>query len=157
MKMINNFRWVICLVAVLTLTSCSWEELPEYDQAEISQVNFRYRWPSTDYIDDITGEPLILEVGLTTNASIDSETGTINVVISVPAAQSYFTQAVRDGISLSNLCCQVTLSTAAKIAPTDNHKVLGIPDDWTSPHAFVVTAANGTKKNWTINVTSLNK
>lgn len=156
MKIIKNFRWLIIMALIPLFSACSWEDLPSYEEAEINSVQFRYRWKSDVYIDDITGEPLVLEVGLSTNANLVSD-GNIEVVITVPGAQSYFTQEVRDQISLSNLCCVTTISTAAKIEPADGHKVLGIPDDWSTPHKFTVTAANGTKKTWTITVTALNK
>ncbi|MCH5320041.1 MAG: hypothetical protein J1E38_10095 [Paramuribaculum sp.] len=157
MMKLKNMKWLLSLLVLPFLVSCGWEDLPSYEDANITACQFRYRWASDVYIDDVTGEPLILEMQMSANATIDAEAGTVNVAVTVPAAQSYFTTAVRDQVSLNNLCCQVTLSTAARIAPSDGNKVLGIPDNWTVPHNFVVTAADGTKKNWTITVTSFTK
>lgn len=138
-------------------TSCGWEDLPSYEEADITGVQFRYRWKSDVYKDDITGEPLILEMQMGSQPKIDAEAGTIEVTVNVPNPQSYFTSEVRETVEQNNLVGQVTLSTAARIAPADGHKVLGRPDDWTVPHNFVVTAADGTKKNWTITVVAFNK
>lgn len=157
MMKFKNIKWLLMLLVLPMFVSCSWEELPTYDEANITAVQFRYRWASDVYLDDITGEPLILEVQLNASANINAEAGTIDVAVTVPGAQSYFTPQVRDQISLNNLCCQVTLSTAARIAPADGNKVLGIPDNWSTPHKFIVTAADGSTKEWTITVTALNK
>ncbi|MDE6263816.1 MAG: hypothetical protein K2M11_01605 [Paramuribaculum sp.] len=154
---LKNIKWLLLLAMLPVFAACSWEELPSYDEADITACRFFYRWASNEYKDDVTGEPLILEMELSTSFSIDDEAGIANVAVTVPNAQSYFTSEVRSQVSQSNLCCQVTISSAARIAPADGHKVLGIPDDWTQPHKFIITAANGTKKEWTINVTSFNK
>ena len=49
------------------------------------------------------------------------------------------------------------LSTAAVIAPQDGAPTLGTPGDFSTTRRYVVTAAYGTKKDWTIQVTALNK
>ena len=49
------------------------------------------------------------------------------------------------------------LSTAAVIAPQDGAPTLGVPGDFSTTRRYLVTAANGTKKDWTIQVTALNK
>ena len=54
-------------------------------------------------------------------------------------------------------CLKVNLSTAAVIAPQDGAPTLGTPGDFSTTRRYVVTAANGTKKDWTIQVTALNK
>ncbi len=139
------------------LAACSWEDLPAYEEAEITGVQFYYRWASTTDKDPITGEPMVREQRLNVSGNIDDETGKVEVQVSLPGTNSTFTADVRNGVSLNNLVCQVSLSTAARIAPADGNKVLGVPDDWSKPHSFVVTAADGTKKSWTITVTALNK
>lgn len=39
-------KWVLLLVCLPFLNSCDWEDLPTYEEAEISAVQFYYRWPS---------------------------------------------------------------------------------------------------------------
>ena len=51
----------------------------------------------------------------------------------------------------------VGLSTAARISPLNGSPTLGVPGDWSKPNTYVVDAANGTRKNWTIEVMSLMK
>lgn len=156
---IKNIKWLLCLMMLPLFAACGWEDLPAYEDANITGIQFYYRWASTTDKDPITGEPMVREQRLNiTGGDIDDETGTVVVDVAVPAANSgNFTQAVRDQVSQSNIVCQVTLSTAARIAPVDGGKVLGVPDDWTKPHKFIVTAADGTKKEWTITVTSFTK
>ncbi|MBD5241224.1 MAG: hypothetical protein K2H50_05390 [Paramuribaculum sp.] len=154
---LKNIKWLLLLAMLPIFAACSWEELPSYEGADITACRFFYRWASNEYKDDVTGEPLILEMEMTTSFSIDDEAGTANIQVTVPNAQSYFTNEVRSQVSQNSLCCQVTLSPAARIAPADGHKILGIPDDWTEPHKFIVTAADGTKKAWTITVTKFTK
>ena len=44
----------------------------------------------------------------------------------------------------------VTISTAATIKPINGAPKLGVPGDWTKDNQYEVTAADGTKKVWTI-------
>ena len=155
---IKNIKWLFCLMMLPVLAACSWEDLPAYEDADITGIQFYYRWASATDKDPITGEPMVREQRLSvTGGDIDDQAGTVVVDVAVPGAGGNFTEAVRNGVSQSNIVCMVSLSTAARIAPADGNKVLGVPDDWTKPHKFIVTAANGTKKEWTITVTSFSK
>lgn len=154
---LKNITWMLCLLIMPFLASCSWEELPAYEEADITGVQFYYRWASTTDKDPITGEPMVREQRLNAAADINNEAGTISVTVSLPGANATFTEEVRNSVTTNNLVCQVSLSTAARIAPADGNKVLGVPDDWSKPHEFVVTAADGTKKKWTITITNFEK
>lgn len=157
--MIKNLKWLLCLLILPLFASCGWEDLPSYEDADITGVQYYYRWASTTEKDPITGEPMVREQRMNATATIDNEKGEVNVTITVPDANDNgtFTTEVRNSVSQNNLVGQVSLSTAARIAPADGNKVLGVPDNWTVPHSFVVTAADGTKKNWTITVVAFNK
>lgn len=156
MKNIKNITWLLIVALAPLFASCSWEKLPAYDNANIDGVAFYYRYADPTAKDPITGEPIIRNGSLTTqNVNIDSNAGTITLALY--ANPNNFPATVLSGISLNNVVGTVTLPTAARIAPVGNNKVLGVPDDWTSPHQFVVTAGDGTKKNWTITVTGLTK
>lgn len=154
---LKNIKWLLCLMIIPVLASCGWEDLPAYEEADITGVQFYYRWASTTDKDPITGEPMVREQRLNASASINNEDGLITVEISLPPANAIFTEDVRNGVTLDNLVGQVSLSTAARISPADGNKVLGVPDNWSVPHKFVVKAANGATKNWTITVTGLSK
>ena len=49
-----------------------------------------------------------------------------------------------------NVVVAVTISTAATIKPINGAPKLGVPGDWTKDNQYEVTAADGTKKTWTI-------
>ena len=159
MKIFKNIKWLLLVAMAPIFASCSWEDLPAYEDANITGATFYYRYNSPTDKDPITGEPMVRNTQLDTSnrgsVSINQEAGTVSVVIY--ANPGSFPESVYSGISLNNLVGTVQLSTAARISPQDNHKALGLPDDWTSPHTFTVMAANGTKKTWTVTVTALNK
>lgn len=157
MKMIKKISWLVSILTFLSLGSCSWEDLPAYDQANIDNIYFYYRYNDPTAKDAITGEPMVRNVQLSVSSNIDADAGTVNVTVNATNQQANLPAEVYSAISLNNLVCAVQVSTAARVTKADNHRDLGLPDDWTSPHSFVLTAANGTTKNWTITVTALNK
>ena len=153
----NIIKWLLMVLVFPMLASCSWEDLPAYEDAAIEGVQFYYRWASTTDKDPITGEPVVKEQRLNVSSSIDAEQGLVTCKITLPEATGAFTEAVRNSVSLDNLVCQVTLSTAARLTPVGNAKPLGVPENWTTEHQYHVMAANGTTKLWTIKVIELNK
>lgn len=153
---LSTLKWVFLLVCMPLLTACSWEDLPAYEEAEISAVQLYHRWASTDK-DPITGEPVVKEKRLNCQSAVDSENGVINVSVSVPDAGGDFTEEVRNQVTQSKLWGQVTVSTAARITPVEGTANLGTPDDWTKERKFGVKAANGNTKIWTIKIVSFNK
>lgn len=153
----NIVKWLLIAIVLPLFAACSWEDLPSYEDANITGVQFYYRWASTTDKDPITGEPMVRQQLLGTKANINAETGTVTCEVTLPATNGTFTEEVRNGVSQDNLVCQVTLSTAARLTPVGGSKQLGVPDNWTTEHQYLVTAANGDTKTWTIKVTALNK
>lgn len=151
-----NINWLLLLLCAIFMTSCDWEDLPVYEEAEISAVQFYYRWASDD-TDPITGEPVVKEQRLTTSSNVDSDAAVIEATVTVPSASGDFTEAVRSQVSTSKLWGQVTVSTAARITPVDGSADLGTPDDWSQDRKFSVMAADGTTKVWTIRIAEFNK
>ncbi len=152
-----DMKWLMLLLCLpLLMTACDWEDLPAYEEAEISAVQFYYRWPS-DVKDPVTGEPIVKEQRLNTTNNVNSEAGTVEVSVSVPGASGDFTESVRNGVSVNKLWGQVTISSAARITPIEGSAALGTPDDWSQDRKFQVKAANGVTKNWTIKVVQFNK
>ena len=69
-----------------------------------------------------------------------------------------FTDAVRQNVSLSNLIAYIDLSTAARIMPLNGAPKLGSPGDFSAKEfKYQVTAADGTKREWTIKITDFVK
>ena len=153
---LSTLKWVFMLICMPLLAACNWEDLPAYEEAEISAVQLYHRWASTDK-DPITGEPVVKEKRLNCSSAVDSENAVIKVTVTVPAASGDFTEAVRNQVALNKLWGQVTVSTAARITPINGTANLGTPDDWTQERKFSVKAANGNTKIWTIKVVSFTK
>lgn len=142
----------------LFMTSClkgGLEDLPEYEEAEIlgiQRVEYRYYG---DDVSNIDGENLVEKVALNVTTTIEGSIVSINVT--VPEADVSFTEEERSKVSLTNLAVMASISTAARVTPLDGAPKLGIPGDWSKPNKYLVTAANGNEKEWTIQIVSLNK
>ena len=153
----SNIKWMALLLFMPFVTACSWDDLPAYGDAEISAVQFYYRWASTTDTDPITGEPVVEEQQLTTSSSVDSDAATIEATVTVPNASGDFTETVRSEVTTSQLWGTVTVSTGARITPVDGSADLGTPDDWSETRKYKVTAADGSTKTWSITIVEFNK
>jgi len=144
---------ILLLVVTLT-TSClkkGLEDYPLFDTNEITLVNAEYRFNGTDIRN---GQPVVAYQPLTVTQTVDQANAIINVQISVPAANGQFTTAEKAKVVQTKLWFNVNISTAATITPASGTPALGDPTDATKPLKYVVTAANGASRAWTINVTS---
>lgn len=130
------------------------EELDVYEGADITSVStVRYRY-ITDEKSPASGEFIVKEVDLSYTSNIDVEAGKVQIFVTVPDG---FPESELANLSKSNLLIAVALSTAARLSPLDGAPLLGVPGNWESPNLYLVEAADGTKKNWTIEVASLEK
>ena len=152
-----NIKWLFLLLCLPFMTACDWEDLPAYEEAEISAVQFYYRWPSDSRKDPITNEPIVEEQQMTTRSTVNSEKGTIEAIVTVPATNNKFTESIRNKVTVNQLWGQVTVSTAARITPIEGSAPLGTPDDWSKERRFLVKAANGATKTWTVKIVEFNK
>lgn len=152
----STVKWVFLLICLPLMNACDWEDLPAYEEAEISAVQLYYRWASNEK-DPVTQEPLVKEQRLNVSSDVNSESGVIQLTVTVPDAGGDFTEAVRSGVTTNPLWGQVTVSTAARITPIEGTAALGTPDDWGSDRKFSVKAANGNTKTWTIRIVQFNK
>lgn len=156
----RQIKWNVALVATLIITmlsSCLKKDLPvypEFDANEITLVNVEYRFNGSQIMN---GQPIVAYQKLTVAQTIDKTSSTINVVITVPPAGGEFTAEERAKVVQSKLWFYMNISTAAKISPVEGTPALGDPTDATKPLKYIVKAANGASKTWTINVTALNK
>lgn len=148
---------LLLMVMMFSFTSCltgGMDELPEYEDANITSVSaVRYRYIS-DEQSPAFGQNVVKEVNMTYKSDIDMMAASVKISVTTPAN---FPESELANLSKSNLLVAVGLSTAARISPTNGSATLGIPGDWSKPNTYTVTAANGTKKDWTIEVVSLEK
>ena len=149
-------KWLVMLLCIPFVIACDSEELAAYEEAEISAVQFYYRWAS-DIKDPITGEPVVKEQRLDTSNKVDQTKATIEVTVTVPDAKGDFNETIRSQVSAGKLWGQVTVSTAARITPIEGSAPLGTPDNWSQERKFRVTAANGKNKDWTIKIVQFRK
>lgn len=160
-KIFHNLLQVIfIIIASVSLNSCltgNLEDLPAFEEAEITDVKFDFRYKdATDVWVD--GQPTVKVVTLTVgNKVIDKAAGTVTCMLTVPAASGPFTAAIRQQVTLSEIVGKFNISTGAAIAPLSNAPVLGVPGDFSSARQYSVTAASGQSKTWTVTITALNK
>lgn len=129
------------------------EELPSFEEADINNFRFEYRWINAE-----GNYPQLNVEGIDTKLSIDVEAGTIACVLTVPAANQDFPEAIRNQVSLTSLAGFADISTAATIRPIEGSPKLGeIADFSAGPYQYEITAANGSKKIWTLEISSFTK
>lgn len=153
----KNIIYSLIVLCTLMLSSCltsGLEELPLYEDAEITSVTaVKYRYIS-DEKSPSSGEFIVKEVDLSFEPSINEENGVVKIDVSLP---TNFPQSEIDKVNNSNLLVVINISTAARIFPIEGAPKLGIPGNWEKPNRYKVLAANGTEKQWTIEVSKLNK
>ena len=114
-------------------------------------MNFEYRWWD-EAKDQMAVKTLNIE------KQISKDDNLITCKLTVPTASGSFTDAVRQNVSLSNLIAYIDLSTAARIMPLNGAPKLGSPGDFSAKEfKYQVTAADGTKREWTIKITDFVK
>lgn len=154
---INAAILLLLLLITLASSSCLKRDLPDlplYDQNEITLVNTEYRFSGSG---TMNGQPIVAYQKLDVAQQVNKETGTINVQITVPAASGQFTTEERNKVVQTHLWFYYNVSTAATMKAIDGTPAPGDPADATKPLKYEVTAANGAKKVWTVNVTSFTK
>ena len=92
---LSDTKWfmLLLLMCVPIISSCSKEDLPAYEEAEITKVGAYHRFYSGDK-DAITGENIVAEKELDRTNNIDSEHGVATAVFTIPAAGAKFTEAM---------------------------------------------------------------
>lgn len=140
------------LVLALACTSCLEYDLKELDTfkgADISSTFVYHRYVDASYTSSLSGANAIKQAALNVTNDIDAEAGTCVITAVVP---SNFPASEVSKVNTSLLVVAVQISAAAVIAPVGDAPALGTPADWSSPHKYVVTAANGDTKEWTVSV-----
>ncbi|WP_316824107.1 DUF5018-related domain-containing protein [Pedobacter miscanthi] len=151
---IKHISLLMMLISLALFSSCLKKDLKDYplfDANEITLVNAEYRFNGTA---TMNGQPVVAYQKLTVTQTVDKTNSIINVVIAVPATNGQFTAAEKAKVVQTKLWLYFNISTAASISPTGGTPALGDPTDATKPLKYVVTAANGASRVWTVNVTS---
>jgi len=151
MKYISLLMMFISLALFSSCLKKDLKDYPLYDTNEITLVNAEYRFNGSG---TMNGQPIVAYQKLNVTQTVDKTNAVINVVISVPAANGQFTASEKAKVVQTNLWFYLNISTAASISPTAGTPALGDPSDATKPLKYVVTAANGASRVWTINITS---
>lgn len=139
------------MLSVVCLSSCLKkgidEDLPTYSNCEITNAYFEYRTVNTDNELSNKASITILNPG----DVIDSNSATVTCTIKVPESLTY--PATLDDITLSNIVGFFDISTAATIEPIGDAPTLGAIEDWSDcSFKYLVKAADGTEKIWTITI-----
>lgn len=153
-RVIYHLFLAICLFSMTSCLTGGLEDLPIYGDADITSVSaVQYRYIS-DEKSPASGEYLVKDVNMTYTSEINTEAGLVQISVSIP---DNFPVEELENLSIENLLIAVSVSTAARITPEANSPKLGVPGDWSKPNQYVVEAANGTKKNWTIEIVNFVK
>ena len=140
------------LFVAVVATSClehDLEELEVFDGCDITRIDCEFRW-KTGEIHPGTGAEKVNQVYLKAARSYETDEADPSKGVctikydNTPIPDEYKATAEQ------NMVVYVTISTAAIIKPIGDAPTLGIPADWTKDHQYEVTAADGTKKTWTI-------
>lgn len=145
-------------IILLFFVSCLKRDLPElpsYHGNDITSVYIEYRF--LDESQMYNGAPVVAYQKLIVNQQIDTVDHTINIDITVPAANGSFTEEERSQVKLKKLWPYFDISTAASINATGSTPAPGDLTDCSTPLTYEVKAANGQVKNWEIIVKSFNK
>jgi len=154
MKNMKKIITILCFcLGMFTTTSClksNLDELPTYEECDILNFNFEYRWFSD------TLNHLVVTT-LDTKTVIDNSTLTITCDITVPSNKSTLPDSVRTNVSLKNIVGYCDVSPAAIISPMDDAPMLGDIQDFSGDNIqYYVQAADGSSKIWTLKINSFN-
>ena len=147
----KRLTYLLLAVMMLGMTACleyGLEELPSYEDANITDFYFEYRYQVTANGNTVTNFMRL------TNANRTIGDETVSLTVRIPAASGTFTASEREKVTLSNIIGYCYISTAATIEPIEGAPKFGALGNYTAPVKYKVTAADGkTSKIWTITAT----
>lgn len=149
------YNYLILILLVISNTSClkaGLDELETFDQNDITNVRFEYRW-----WEEANKRMRVIEMEV--DKTIDNEKKEIYCSIHVPEANANFTTTIREQVSLQTLAMNVDASTAVRITPVGNAPQMGtFPTDFSAKEfTYKVIAGNGNEANWTIIISDFSK
>lgn len=145
---------IFLFFVLIFLNSCyaGLDELPTYSGADISSITFESRW------EDPVSHSFKAQNLINKDLVIDKENQTISLILQVPEASESFPEEIRNSVTLSKLILISSISTAATIAPVGNTPKMGVWGDFSQPDLkYEVTAADGTKKLWSLIIKGFEK
>lgn len=151
-----NLKHTLYILCLLFVCSCQNENLPAFNDAEITKIGFYHRYYGSDK-DPLTGENIMLEKELSCKYTINSENAIATVEVTVPQASNKFTEAERAKVVQNKLWAYFNISTAARVTPLDGAPKLGTPGDWTKTYKYLIKAADGTEKIWSVSLSVFKK
>lgn len=147
-------KYLVAMFMAVICSSClesGLEELDVYEGNDITSVAVVYHRYYTSDIQNASGEQSVRQTSMRiVSQSCNAESAICDLTVADP---SNLPAAEKGKVSASNLVVVVNISTAAIISPVDGSPKLGVPGDWSKPNKYIITAANGEKKEWTINLT----
>ena len=155
-KFFNIFAAILLAVFSTSCLESGLEELDVYSGCDITARDLYWRYIS-DEVHPGTGANKVVQKRIpyySGQSPIDTEAGTAHIAYSL--SYSNLTEEEKAAFTETKAVVAVTLSTAATIKPLEGSPELGKPGDWSKPNKYEVTAADGTKKTWTISISKVN-
>lgn len=153
----NYLKIVFIAILYMSFTSClkqGLEDLPEFNLNDITGVQrVEYRFVS-DMISPVDGEKVVKFVNLGKSATIEAGQNKVTIQVTVPPASGTFPASEKVKCTKSNIAVMVAISTAARLTPVGDAPLLGVPGDWSKANRYIVTAADGTSREWSIEIVS---
>lgn len=145
---INTFILMLLTLLNVSCLEGNLDDLDTYKGNDITGVAGVYhRYYSTGVIPG-SGEQKVLQTNLNfDNFQSNSESGTCSFDFSMP---TNFPEDQKTKFDPQKMVVMLNISTASICKPIEGSTVLGIPGDWSKPNKYLIIAANGDEKVWTI-------
>lgn len=152
----NTILPLLAVLIVSLMSSClksGLEDFPLWENNKIENAYIEVRFNTNR---TYNGEPVVGYQRLNTvSQTINEENATVHLELGIPAASGDFTATTRQTVSLSEVFLYFDISTAATMKGVEGTPNPGFKTDATKPLKYEVTAANGDKRVWTINIDPL--
>lgn len=146
------------LACVTMFSSCLKHDLPkpvETNQNNITDFVYLYKYVDTTVVNAGTpNEQTNISVRTLALNNV-SKTISNDTIYIKPTFPSGLALKQKLKINLSNIWASATIPNAARIAPVGTAPVLGTQGNYSAPVSYMVTAADGSVKKWTIVTTPL--
>ncbi|GAO43527.1 DUF5018-related domain-containing protein [Flavihumibacter petaseus] len=139
------------------------ENLPKFKDAQITDVFMEYRFEDPNSTSGGSPVVRVVTLNLTNKQFLKIEdhpgasTDSVVFDVTVPPASGSFTEAERAKVSTTNLVFMSNISTAATMSAVGSAPRPGAPGDFTQPQQYLVTAADGSTRTWTIRIANFIK
>ena len=116
-KIIYSLFLTFMMVSFSSCLTGGLEDLPEYEEADITSVSaVTYRYIS-DEVSPASGQNIVKNVNMTYTSEIDPVAATVKISVTTPA--NFPEDELANLSTKSNLVVAVSLSTAARLFPKD--------------------------------------